>query len=64
MACQRIDPNHGPVVPLIPVVVLSQGAAVPAQILGNFENFIVDFGNSYGSTRLNFVVIFHGYLLC
>jgi len=64
MACQRIDPNHRPVVPLIPVVVLSQGAAVPAQILGNLENAMVDFGNSDGIPWLNVVVIFHGYLLC
>ena len=64
MACQRIDPNHGPVVPLIPVVVLSQGAAVPAQILGNFEKLMVDFGNYGGIPLLNFVVIFHSYLLC
>lgn len=64
MACQRIDPNHGPEVPLIPVVVLSQGAAVPAQILGNVENAMVDVGNADGGPGLNVVVIFHGYLLC
>ena len=64
MACQRIDPNHGPAVPLFPVVVLSQGAAVPAQILGNLENAMIDFGKADGIPLLNVVVIFHGYLLC